>query len=95
MSLNIKLKVSEDSWSDQSKTRDSVDLSILCEGFRYTLREWRKWTHEELYLDEDVILTRGEYSIDFVNCIKKYMITNINLSNIQNTILKTKLNLIL
>jgi hypothetical protein len=45
------------------------DLHILCEGFKYTLREWRRWTHDEIEIDDGYIITRGEYSMTFIKYI--------------------------
>jgi hypothetical protein len=56
-----------------SKLKDGVDLYILCEGFKYTLREWRRWTHDEVVLDDGSTFTRGEYSMMFVKEISEML----------------------
>jgi hypothetical protein len=54
--------------SQSNKKNNTIDLYFLFEGFKYTLREWRRWTHCEILID-DCILTRGEYSTSFINFI--------------------------
>jgi hypothetical protein len=61
------MEVLDDSVDVKSKYKDDLDLYIMCEGFKYTLREWRRWTRYELILDDGTFFTRGEYSMMFVN----------------------------
>lgn len=53
--------------SYSNKSNGNNNLYILCEGFKYKLREWKRWSHDELVIDDDYIITRGEYSIQFVS----------------------------
>lgn len=57
-------------------TKPNSNLYILCEGFKYTLREWRSWTHDIIEIDDYdagdyesgiIKITRGEYSMAFVS----------------------------
>jgi hypothetical protein len=61
------MEIIEEPVDVKNKFRDDVDLYILCEGFKYTLREWRRWTRDELILDDGSSFTRAEYSMLFVN----------------------------
>lgn len=66
MSGKKMMEIVEGPYINSNKPNDEVDLYILCEGFKYTLREWRRWTHDEIEIDDECILTRGEYSMIFI-----------------------------
>jgi hypothetical protein len=59
-----------------SKIKDEIDLYILCEGFKYTLREWRRWTRGDVEMIDGCIYTRGEYSMLFVKEIIGFLHNN-------------------
>lgn len=70
------MNVTDDPYETSNKLNDAMDLYILCEGFKYTLQEWRQWTREQLQLENDIYLTRGEYATIFVTEINKFLNAN-------------------
>ncbi len=74
--LRKLMEISDEPYKSSHRPNDDMDLYILCEGFKYTLREWRKWTRAELEIDEDFYITRGEYSTAFVNKINGILNAN-------------------
>jgi hypothetical protein len=75
---NIKniMQISDEPYKSTARQSDQIDLYIMCEGFKYTLREWRRWTHDLLEIDEDSFVTRGEYSMMFANEINGILNNN-------------------
>jgi hypothetical protein len=76
MSGKKMMEIVDEPYLHSNKVSYNIDLYILCEGFKYTLREWRRWTHDEVVVDEDCILTRGKYSMEFVNMISEFLQCN-------------------
>jgi hypothetical protein len=70
---NIKLSVSDEPYiSTQNMSNDIYDIYIVTEGFRYALREWRKWTNDtiiDIYDNCEHEYTRAEYSTILINDI--------------------------
>ncbi len=73
---NKMMQISDEPYVNSNKSDDNIDLYILCEGFKYTLREWRRWTHDEVEIDEDFVMTRGKYSMEFVHLISEFLQSN-------------------
>jgi hypothetical protein len=44
--------------------KSNTNVYILCEGFKYGLREWRRWTHDEIVINND---EHDEYD-EYNNC---------------------------
>jgi hypothetical protein len=55
---------------------DADDLYILCEGFKYKLREWRRWTHDNVEIYDDLVMSRGKYSMEFVHLVSDLLQQN-------------------
>ncbi len=70
------MQVVDEPYKCNNRQSDDLDLYIMCEGFKYTLRKWRRWTHDILEIDEGMFVTRGEYSMMFVNEINVILNNN-------------------
>jgi hypothetical protein len=69
---NIKLSVSDEPYISSSTQNDIYDIYIVTEGFRYALREWRRWTYDiiiDIYDNCNYEYTRAEYSTILINNI--------------------------